>query len=363
MARRLTAVVAVALSVALGGCRDDDGARGLPAFATALPGHTAVVAWAEPQEDLAALLPPGLVAGLPSERIGLTLLPSPPPGVRAWLADSRAVGWPSLAGNQHFRAAAVEFAPTGGTIFVDLQQTIDAARAALASPASSDTPMAGLRELAQERVWRALRLDAFEWMVVRRATDSARSLDAVVSSGEAERGIVAFLAAAARPTPVSAVPTPAAFLVRGTFAPAVAVAAIQELLADAGEGPLAALQQIVQGTGVRAGIDALGCLDGAVVALAGPDWAWAAAGVRDAAAVEAALDAFAVARGQHWLAFGRVRIELDDAVLRVSVGEVPAARRPLDSLAVSLHIQGVAPPFEVKATRTGARLRLRARLP
>lgn len=362
MARRLTAVLAVALSVALSGCRGDEGAHGLPAFAVALPGHTAVVAWAEPQEDLAALLSAGFVADLPTERIGLSLAVSLPPGVRAWLADPRAVGWPSLAGNQHFRAAAVEFAPTGGTLFVDLQQTIDAARAALAAPAASDTPMAGLRDLAQERVWRALRLDAFEWMVVRRTTGSARSLEAVVATGDAERGIVAFLAAP-RPAPVSAVPTPAALVVRGTFAPAVAVAAIRELLADAGEGPLAALQQIVQGSRVQVGIDALGCLDGAMVALAGPDWVWAAAGVRDAAAVEAALDAFAVARGGHWLAFGRVRIELDDAVLRVSVGDVPAARRPLDSLAVSLQVESVAPPFEVTATRTGARLRLHARLP
>lgn len=362
MARRLRAVLAGALSFALSGCQDEEGAHALPPFAAALPGHTAVVAWAEPQGDVAALLPASLVAGLPSERIGLTLVPSPPPGVRAWLADPRAVGWSSLAGNQHFRAAAAEFAPTRGTVFVDLQQTIDAARAALAASTSSDTPMAGLRDPAQERVWRALRLDALEWMVVRPTSDSARSLEAVVASGEAERGLLAFLAAA-RPTPVSAVPTPAAFLVRGTFAPAVLVAAIRELLADAGEGPLAALQQMVQGTGVQAGIDALGCLDGAVVALAGPDWVWAAAGVRDAVAAEAALDAFAVARGGHWLAFGRVRIELDDAVLRVSVGDVPAARRPLDSMAVSLHVQGAAPPFEVTATRTGARLRLHARRP
>lgn len=363
MVRRLSAVFAAGLSVALSGCGDDAGGRGLPAFAAALPGHTAVVAWGEPPEHLEALLPGGLVAGLSSERIGLTPAPSPPPGVRAWLADARAVGWPSLAGNQHFMAAAAEFGPTGGNVFVDLQQTIDAARAALTSVGASDTPMAGLRDLAQERVWRALRLDAFEWMVVQRAAGTARALDAVLASSEAERGIVAFLAATPRPAPVTAVPTPAAFLVRGTFAPAVAVAAIRELLADAGEGPLAALQQLVQGTGVPAAIDALGCLDGAMVAVAGPDWAWAAAGVRDAAAVEAALDAFAVARGGHWLAFGRVRIELDDAVVRVSFGDVPAERRPLDSMSVSLHVQAVAPAFEVTATRTGARLRLHGRLP
>ena len=363
MARRLIAVFAVALGVVPSGCGNDAGGRGLPAFAAALPGHTAVVAWGEPAADLEALLPSGLAASLPSERIGLTPAPSTPPGVRAWLADPHSVGWSSLAGNQHFRAAAVEFAPTGGTVFVDLQQTIDAARATLTSASASDTPMAGLRDLAQERVWRALRLDAFEWMVVQRAAGSRRTLDAVIASGDAERGILAFLAAVARPAPVRAVPTPSAFEVRGTFAPAVAVAAIRELLADAGEGPLAALQQLVQGSGVQAGIDALECLDGAVVAVAGPDWAWAAAGVRDATAVEAALDAFAVARGGHWLAFGRVRIELDDTVVRVSFGDVPTARRPLDSMAVSLHVQGVAPPFEITATRIGARLRLHGRLP
>lgn len=363
MIRSIAAGLSAGLVAGLGGCAGDVVGRGLPSFAVELPGHAAIVTWGGALDDQAASLAASVFAALPIERIGFTEAARAPVGVRAWLGDPAEVGWTSLAANQHFVHAAAEFAPTGVHLFVDLQQTLDAARAALPALGVGDAQFAGLSSFVEQRVWRALRLDALEWLFVKADDTAGRTIDATIATGEARRGLLAVLAERALPAPAADVPASAELVARATFVPRVIAAGIRELLADAGEGPMAALQQLVQGTKLPAAIDGLESLDGSVVVAFGSGWGWAACGVRDATAVEAALDAFAVARGGHWVAFGNVHLTLDDAVLRCAFGVVPPERRRLDPTAACLHVASTTLPFELTATRVGGLLRVRGRLP
>ncbi len=341
-----------------GACGEGPGGAALPAFAAELPGHTAVVWWGE--FDPVAMR---LMATLPIERIGLRALPAGPAGVRAWAGPSEQVGWSSLAANQHFVAAARELTPAGAHLFFDLQQTLDAAREALPSFGGGDAQVAGLRKFVEQRVWQALRLDAFEWALVESDNADARVITAVLASGDAARGLLPCLAQTELPAPVPDVPSPALVVAQATLAPNVIAAGIRELIADGSEGPLAALQQFIQGSKLHAAVDALECLDGRVVVATGAGFGFAACGVRDAIAVEAALDTFAVARGAGWVAFGSVHVALDDGVVRFTFGEVPEARQPLDAQPVGLRVAGTAPEFSLTGSRSGGRVRLRVRLP